>query len=246
MQIQIRILGTDQQELSYRRSIEAVLRDIRNTHVGRIVIRHIELANHPVIIIPYSELRRSRNGASALAMNASSAGSFSANRVGSGTGTRVFFSPDRLPNNGNATEVLLHELAHALRFVTGTARLTRQDGNIGVVRIASFTNVEEFFTITTGNVLSSELRRPLRGNHGRWPLRDTSIYNVPPFSTRLQQICDRMPSFAKDMANIPEIVAPFNPFRDVIQSRRNSNLSASLLNNDLWLPDSMIDSIIRQ
>ena len=70
MEIQIRSHGTENQQARYRRSIEGVLNDIRSTHVGRIVIRHIELANHPVIIFPY--LRRGRNGAFAWAVNWSS------------------------------------------------------------------------------------------------------------------------------------------------------------------------------
>jgi hypothetical protein len=81
--------------------------------------------------------------------------------------------------------------------------------------IASFGNVEEFFSAMVASVHSSELGRAALGNHGQWPLRDPAVLQRPPYSTRLREVWTRMPLFAADLAAIPPAVAAFNPFRDV-------------------------------
>jgi len=117
---------------------------------------------------------------------------------------------------GSSNEVLLHELAHALRQINGAERYSRDAaGNRVLLPMASFENVEEFFAVMVASVHSSELGRAALGNHGQWRLRDPNVLQRPPYSTRLRQIWQRMPRFAAGMAAIPVNVAAFNPFRDV-------------------------------
>jgi hypothetical protein len=115
---------------------------------------------------------------------------------------------------GTADEVLVHELAHALRQINGVERYEGRDaaGHPLLLRIVSFGNVEEFFAAMVASVHSSELGRPALGNHGQWPLRDPGVLQHPPYSTRLSEFRVQMPDLTRELAGIP---AAFNPFRDV-------------------------------
>ncbi|WP_149274990.1 type III secretion system effector protein [Pareuzebyella sediminis] len=219
MSLLIRSRGAANVQARYRASIEQVLRDIRRTNTGRIVIGHIERDRHRVVISPY--LEGGAPNASATPGSELSGGTFSADRTALGTGSFIAFSVARsvLPANvpqGRADEVLLHEMAHALRQINGVERLVRRGGRIELLQMASFESVEEFFAAMVASVHSSELGRRILGNHGSWPLRNPDVLNRPPYSTRLRQIVARMPNFAGDMARISETVAPFNPFRNVV------------------------------
>jgi len=223
MAIFIHSRGPQRIQDRYRESIERVLRDIELTRTGKIVLKYNRQDRHRVIISPY--LDAGGPNAFATAGNFLSSGTFSANRIASGSGSRIEFSVARstFPENtpqGRADEVLLHELSHSLRTITGTQRLSGRRSTATFLAMASYETVEEFFAAMVASVHSSELGRAILGNHGRWPLRNPEVLKTPPFSTRMRQICERMPEFAGDMALIPETVAPFNPFRDEINRTR--------------------------
>ena len=65
---------------------------------------------------------------------------------------------------GRNDEVLLHELCHSLRQISGVERYRRTRGG-GVTPLemsGGFANIEEFFAVMVTSVYSSELgRRPL-------------------------------------------------------------------------------------
>lgn len=214
MSLRIDSRGTPDQQARYRREVEAVRAQIRRTRTGRILLKHIDHeATHEVVIVPYTDADRN---AEAVPGSWAAAGTASATRVARGTTSRVRFSVGRsvMPPNwpqGTADEVLVHELAHALRQITGTQRY--RGGQL--LRIASFGNVEEFFAAMVASVYSSELGRPPLGNHGQWRLRNPDVLQRKPYSTRLRETRTRMPLFCEEMSRIPPQVAAFNPFRDV-------------------------------
>lgn len=217
MSLRIESRGSVQQQEAYRRSIQGVLDVVQRTQAGRIVINHINSSSRNVIIVPYTG-----RGINAFATPASRAasGTFSAARVASGTNSWVEFSVDRSvrPNvpQGSADEVLLHELAHALRQINGLVRWERNAAGERVpLRMASYCNVEEFFAVMVASVHSSQLGRAARGNCSVWPLRNPNVLQQRPYSTRLREIWQRMPVFASEIAAIPVTTAAFNPFRDV-------------------------------
>ncbi|MEL0585129.1 MAG: hypothetical protein AAES65_09675 [Candidatus Thiodiazotropha sp. (ex. Lucinoma kazani)] len=217
MPLRIESRGTPEQQVNYRRSIERVLAGVQRTHVGRIVIRHINRSDRTVMIVPYTG--RGVNAAAVPGNNAAS-GTFSRTRVARGTNSRVLFSVDRsvMPDvpQGTADEVLLHELAHALRQINGVVRWARDTTGARVpLRMASFGSVDEFFAAMVASVHSSELRRPVLGNHGVWELRNPDVLLQRPYSTRLRDFWERMPVIAAEIGAIPANVAAFNPFRDV-------------------------------
>lgn len=216
MTLHIRSRGTAAQQARYGQEIEGVLGQIRPTRTGTIVLEHIERSPHRVTIVPYTDGDRN---AEAVPGNWRASGTVGRGRPAAGTGSRVRFSlrMSAMPPNwpqGNPGEVLVHELAHALRQVTGTERY-RAGGSGDLLPMASFENVEEFFAAMVASVYSSELRRPPLGNHGQWRLRDPAVLLRPPYSTRIQDFRVRMRDFCADMAGIPATVATFNPFRDV-------------------------------
>lgn len=124
MTLQIRSRGTAAQQARYRLEIEGVLGQIRPTRTGTIVLEHIERSPHRVTIVPYTDGDRN---AEAVPGNWRASGTVGRGRPAAGTGSRVRFSlrMSTMPPNwpqGNPGEVLVHELAHALRQVTGTER----------------------------------------------------------------------------------------------------------------------------
>ena len=217
MSLTIESVGSQIQQDSYRQSIEVVIQDIRRTRTGRIVLNLIEISTRTVTIVPSAD--GGGIHAEAIPEFEGSSGTFSPHRLARGTNARVRFSVGLdIPNipQGRSDEVLLHELAHALRMISGAERYSRDArGNRILLPIASFENVEEFFAAIVGSVHSSELGRQVLGNHGYWALTDYSVLQRPPYSTRLREIWGHMPRFAEDMGMIPAEVAAFNPFRDV-------------------------------
>ena len=216
MTLQIRSRGTAAQQARYRQEIEDVLAQARITRTGTILLGHIERSPRQVTIEPYTGGGRN---AEAVPGNWRAAGTTMRGRPGRGTTSRVGFSVrmSTMPPNwpqGNPGEVLVHELSHALRQITGTERYVA--GSSGTaLPMASFGDVEEFFAAMVASVYSSELRRPPLGNHGQWVLRDPDVLARPPFSTRIRDFRLSMAAFCGDLARIGADVAPFNPFRDV-------------------------------
>jgi hypothetical protein len=216
MTLRIANLGTTQQQLTYRRSIEGVLAVVQRTQAGRVVVNHISRSTRTVTIVPYTG-----GGINAFTRPESRAasGTFSVGRVARGTNSWIEFSPagSARPNvpQGRSDEILLHELSHALRQINGLVRWERNAAGQRVpLRMASYGNVEEFFAAMVASVHSSQLGRPALGNNSVWPLRTPNVLQQRPYSTRLREIRQRMPVFVSEIAAIPATIAAFNPFRD--------------------------------
>lgn len=222
MTLVIRSGGSDEAREAYRASVEAVLATIRQTRSGAALLTHLEASPRTARIVPFGPRDLAENGldnAFAQPMSGAS-GSLTLERTGAGTGSEIHFGVRTLRERGvqaRRDEVLVHELAHALRQLTGTERFERAPGGgARLMRMAGgFDTVEEFFAAMVGSVYSSELGRPPLGNHDSATIRDPSVLARPPFSTRLREARARMPAFTADIAAIPAGVAPFNPFRDV-------------------------------
>ena len=219
MTIQIRSGGSASIQVRYRLSIYAVLRDVRRTQTGRIVLNLLDQAGYDVIIEPNLDPAGSNN---ASEIGASGVHEGNARLGVSARGTRSFvaYSPNRLTGRGvgmGRDEVLLHELCHSLRTVNGRMR-KRSNGQL-LAMAGGFHNVEEFFAAMVTNVHSSELGRPARGDHGTGRLRSIDQLRKPPFDRRLRQFSISMPVLCRQLAALPPTVAPFNPFRDIATVR---------------------------
>lgn len=222
MTLEIRSRGTPAQQAAYEGTIRPLLTTIRGTTTGQIVIRMLEGSAHRVRIVPFGRNDYAEfgfNNAIAMPMS-NSCGSFGSERTGRGSGSNISFSVGNLRNRGvqgQNDEVLLHELCHSLRQVSGAQRLRRTaQGGVSLVSMeGGYDNIEEFFAAMVASVYSSERgRRPL-GNHNASGLPDPTVLQRPPFSTRLRDFHRRMPEFTRAMAAIPPTTATFNPFRDV-------------------------------
>lgn len=215
MAITIRSGGSAQAQNRYRASVTQVLADVRRTQTGRLVLEFLNAAPFDVVIEPNLQAGGFDN---AFERPASRVHGGNARLGTSARGTRsmVQFSPNRLSGRGvqfQPHEVLLHELCHSLRSVTGSSRY---DGSGNDRAIAgNFTSVEEFFAAMVTSVHSSELGRPALGNHGQWALPSVDRLRKRPFNTRLREFNQSMPRFCERLRAIPAVVAPFNPFRDI-------------------------------
>ena len=224
MALEIRSVGTAAQQAAYKATVLPLLRQIRLTQTGAIVLRRIEASPRLVRIVPTTrrELRDGGfNNAVANPMNERSSGTLGVGSPAAGTGSEIQFSIRNLRNRGiqgRNDEVLLHELCHSLRQINGVERYQRGSGGRWEPRAMAggYGNVEEFFAAMVTSVYSSELgRRPL-GNTEDASIRDPSRLNNAPFSTRLRNFQSRMPGFVRELQGISAQQAQFNPFRDVL------------------------------
>jgi hypothetical protein len=130
------------------------------------------------------------------------------------------------PDSLNACEVLLHELVHSFRQISGNwdQRPTPD----------AYRNLEEFYAIVIGNVYRSELRRiGLRGGHGRESLppaqRDNAavFLNTGDHLKRLRKLKDDNMDLVTALANV--VNAEWNPLRLMMNPPKNSPRPAAAL-----------------
>jgi hypothetical protein len=223
MTLQIRSVGSDEQQDRYQTTIEQLLIRIRTTTTGTIVINRVENSARRVRIVPFGRsdvAEHGFNNAVTLPMSEEASGTFGAGAAAAGTRSEIHFSVGNLRTQGVQAEdheVLLHELCHSLRQISGVERYVR-DGAAGrdlLSMAGGFDTVEEFFAAMVTSVYSSELGRPPLGNHDHASIPNPEVLRNPPFSARLAEFRQRMPNFVADPAAIPRGVARFNPFRDV-------------------------------
>jgi len=104
----------------------------------------------------------------------------------------------------DAAEVLLHELVHSLRQMSG--RGTRLPMGRG------FDTQEEFFAILVTNIYTSERgrHRQLRADHGTTPLLNPRDWRTDrEFQALIRAVSTSQPSLVNRLARVR---APFNPF----------------------------------
>jgi hypothetical protein len=103
-------------------------------------------------------------------------------------------------------EVLLHELSHALRHVTGTQTMRPMPDGLD--------NADEFFAALVTNIYSSERRRPLLRDHGTRILHHPEMWLRSPAHVNAinNDFRRNMREFTTALAAVP---TPFNPFRDL-------------------------------
>lgn len=215
MALTIRSGGNTGSQQAYRSSVEAIIRDIRQTRTGRLVLAYLNRASFDVVIEPNLDPGGTNNAFERGASHVHS-GNTRLNQAARGTRSMVEFSASRIHRKGvqfALHEVLLHELCHSLRTVNGRNRFNSA-GNL-LPMTGGFGNVEEFFAAMVTSVHSSELGRPALGNHGTWRLPSVDRLRKAPFDTRLRQFNTSMAGFTADIRRIPASVAPFNPFRDI-------------------------------
>ena len=219
MAITIRSGGSQASQQKFKVSIEALLSQIRMAKTGRILLRRLYDASYDVIIEPNLDPGGFNNAYESAASHVH-AGNAVLNKAARGTRSIVEFSPNRLSrrqNLGAPHEVLFHELAHSLRTVTGR---TRYDSSGNLKKMSGdYGNVEEFFAIMLTNVYSSELKRPVFGNHGMWKLKSMDQLRKPPFDRRLRDFAVSMPDLCRELAAIPAKEVAFNPFRDIAMAK---------------------------
>ena len=227
MTLEIRSVGNVRQQKVYRGTVAPLLKQIQRTRTGQIVLQRIERSPRRVRIVPTGrqELRDGGfNNAVANPRHERAAGTLGAGSPAAGTGSEIQFTVRNLRNRGiqgRNDETLLHELCHSLRQINGVERFRRSPGGGVAPRAMSggFVNIEEFFAAMVTSVYSSELgRRPL-GNTQDASIRDPSMLENPPFSTRLREFQSRMPDFVREMRAISAEQASFNPFRDVLDAQ---------------------------
>lgn len=221
--IRIRSGGPPRMRQRYEQAIRGVLAVCGRSATGALLLNTLRNHRRNIIIEPYTDA--GANNAEAVPFSEDAAGTFGTDRTAAGTHSIVRFSVERsvMPPHwpqGQSDEVMIHELAHALRQVTGTERYANEPMNAnnpvndGFLNMASYGNVEEFFASMVASVHSSELNRRALANHGGMPLRDPQLLNQQPFTTRMNEIRSRPPlqEFCRQMAAIH---ADFNPFRDL-------------------------------
>jgi len=113
----------------------------------------------------------------------------------------------------SAQTVLFHELAHAMRDITGKIR----DTNPVSGGIKDFNNEDEFYTIAVENVFNSDTGGPIRGSHlGFKKLEPYFADSVKFFElgksafALIDKYCTENPAFTKQIGHLH---LGFNPFR---------------------------------
>jgi hypothetical protein len=150
----------------YERETLETLQLLATSRTGRALFWAIRAAwPRCVLIRPVTEIDRATSffrTPSAEAWNAMSGHPITSNH-GFPANSLVNFTPgwldksNRAPPGMRSDEVLLHELVHSLRHLTGLSSIQPMgDG---------FDSVEEFMAILVSNIFASEVDRPLRGGH---------------------------------------------------------------------------------
>jgi hypothetical protein len=144
-------------------------------------------------------------------------GTVRADESASGTGAEIHFSPGWVVQDdpyGRDDIVLLHELAHAWRTVTGTARFrVDMQGDLQPARLAGFRSLDEFFVFTIESMHASEVGWQVRLDNRQVGRPTPDYLRAAPFPDVFTGFHNRMPDGLGDIAASP---GPFNPFRDVI------------------------------
>jgi len=132
-------------------------------------------------------------------------------------------------------EVLLHELVHAVRFVSRTMNMQPQ----AVGGLSLYDSVEEFNAVLVENLYQSELKAPLRSSHHSFHTLDKELEGSLDFFKAsahafeyVDTFCRTSPHFTGRLAKIK---VPFNPIAAYYKNKnkaRELSLSAIAKSRD--------------
>jgi hypothetical protein len=218
---------------AYEQQVAALLRMIHAQHTGRLVLHWIRRAGKGiwVLIAPYGPYWQKKYGnANALSHGdlrletISGDWSFSlklAMKLNFSPGVYTPLCAAGLSSCGPGMlpdEVLLHELVHMQRKVSGISKAVSLKGT----SLNDFENEEEFFAIAVQNLYISESGRAagagpgqtrLRADHARGALSDDRSFAQfvnPDYIRLIAKYCKQHPKLSSGLAYSD---APFNPFR---------------------------------
>ena len=217
---------------AYEQQVRVIISTIAARKSGRLVLHWIRHAGTGlwVVIAPYGPYWQKRYGAeNALAHPKAEMlpGDF-----GLQMAMKVNFSPGtwKLPCSATSAycggpgflpdEVLLHELVHAQRHISGLSRQVSLKGT----SLDGFGDEEEFFAVTVANLYISESGRSasafpgqsrLRSDHGRGALSADEDWDLvqfldPAYIRLVKKYCEQHPKLSRGLAGVD---AKFNPFR---------------------------------
>jgi hypothetical protein len=105
-------------------------------------------------------------------------------------------------------EVLLHELIHGLRRMSGLAIEPRS-------QMARYDNADEFFAIMVTNYYSAERGLPMRqSHHGNAPM-PTGTSTWPAGHPRRQEYCDLIARFGREHPDLARTLVTTNSVQSV-------------------------------
>ncbi len=225
MTMTIRSRGPDALQDRFAERVEFVRRQIGRSVTGTRLMERLSASRHRVRIVPFgrSDVRqrvasgRGPDGAYTMPGYWSNGGTVDAGVTGPGTGAEIHFSPGWVVQHnayGRDDIVLVHEMAHALRAVTGTSRFrVDAQGELQAARIDGVGSIDEFFVHTLESMHASEVGWQVRlDNHEVGRPTPAYLHN-PPYPDIFAGFHSRMPDGMGDFAAAP---GPFNPFRDVL------------------------------
>ncbi|HYJ90449.1 MAG TPA: M91 family zinc metallopeptidase [Pyrinomonadaceae bacterium] len=218
---------------------------IANTKVGSLLLRSIRYHGQAITVRP-KDMDYCNSGT--LEGDTISHGG----GVTVGTGSDIVFNPDTyqvgskceaksLAMGGfhvESNEVLLHELVHAFRHVSG------KDGIKPLAKGLSFYgNNEEFNAVLVQGIYASERKKPVRSSHFHHFEIDKELNSSMRFFktgeetfTWVEKFCQQNPGFTKALA---EIDVPFNPINSYYYDReqvKNLGKSATAKRRDKFMP----------
>ncbi len=231
-----------EQARNWEDSVRRNLTWIAKTASGRIVLNSIAFYRKWVPIYPYDEKLGSCNAY----VGPNSAPS----RDGRGYGATVFFSPHKFhrssPCHGGAgndrgslpDEVLLHELVHAFRRVSGKRNRTETSGGL-----INYNSNEEFIAILITNIYvtdpTNRIKTGLRRDHKGFASLEPELASSFEFFessmsafSEVQQLVADHPGLTRALAKVPATFNPITAFlHDRAKAQRHS-LSARALIRD--------------
>jgi len=196
---------------SWAAGVRADLLFISQTRVGALLLRSIRSHSRVVFIEPHAQ------------------GLWYCNAITGPEdliGARVQYNPGHLgPGSqcaqrdvavggyaNQSNETLLHELVHALRWVSGKNHTKAVSGGLSF-----YDNKEEFIAVLTQGIYASELKRPIRSSHFLHFEIDKELEGSFDFFKTgadtykyVKAFCHENPFFTRGLADID---VPFNPIR---------------------------------
>ena len=133
---------------------------------------------------------------------------------------------------GEADEILLHELVHAVRHASGRrAKCTREAGCRFAGALFSFSNREEFLAVLVENIYRSDpgrigRRMPLRGSHASMQPMERSLADSLRFFAAGNQVFHLVSEFRRDHPVLFQLLARvpsrFNPLAAFEKDRQRA------------------------